>query len=365
MDQFFKGYPKRRKQDDFRLSLLMILMVGIFTLFACDIFPKSWEMSTNHPFKWEYSEWSLRWLQEHFDLRSEESRLDLPEKYKLVRRYILENRQNEAGTVFSFKKALHQLNFRQIESSKIKGKGCNVTAKRDDQWIWVDLLYSNPIIGTIVLVIDDFGYRMDETTEKFLNIQTPMTYAVIPGNEFTKEVAGKLAAKGKEIIVHMPMEPYSATTDDEKHVLKTDDAHGNWRKLLKSAWSEVPGAIGMNNHQGSKATENPELMRVVMDFVKSKNAFFVDSRTSSKTLGEKIAKKQGVPTVAKTLFLDDPEDEISIREKFEKLAEMAKHKDFILAIGHEKPVTLSILKEEIPKLQAQGFVFVPVSEVVK
>jgi len=112
MARFFSGFPQRRKQDDFRLSLIMILMVGIFSLLACDVFTKSWEMSINYPFKWEYSELSFDWLQDYFDLRSEESRLELPEKYKLARRYILENRQNEVGIIFSFEKTLYQLNFR-------------------------------------------------------------------------------------------------------------------------------------------------------------------------------------------------------------------------------------------------------------
>ena len=219
--------------------------------------------------------------------------------------------------------------------------------------------------GVIVLVIDDFGYRNDNISDGFLNLKIPITCAIIPGHTASKKFAEKAVSYGKEVIIHMPMESENYSPGEDEYKLLTSMTSELLENKLIQAFESLPEAIGMNNHQGSKATSDSKTMTVLASVLKSRGKYFIDSRTSSLTIGEKTMTSFGVPTARRNIFLDNNNDLDMIEEQINKLANSAKKNGVAVGLGHARKNTLSVLEKVVPRLLDKGFVFQFASQVVK
>ena len=219
-------------------------------------------------------------------------------------------------------------------------------------------------VGTIVLVIDDFGYRNDQVSDGFLDLGIPITCAIIPGHSQSRKFAQKAKAAGQEVIIHMPMESTVRESGEEDYKIRTGMTSEEIEWRMGEVLKEMPEAVGMNNHQGSKATTNGKVMSVVGSVLKQKGKYFIDSRTSSATVGEKIMRSLGVPTMRRHVFLDNDSDKKKIEVQLKKLVKIARKQGIALGIGHARPNTLDILKKEIPGLLVEGFQFKFASQIV-
>ena len=239
--------------------------------------------------------------------------------------------------------------------SEIKNQERTETVKDIDQ----------DTLGVIVLVIDDFGYRNDNISDGFLNLSIPITCAIIPGHTASKKFAEKAVSYGKEVIIHMPMESENYSPGEDEYKLLTSMTSELLENKLIQAFESLPEAIGMNNHQGSKATSDSKTMTVLASVLKDRGKYFIDSRTSSLTIGEKTMISFGVPTARRNIFLDNNNDLDKIEEQMNKLANSAKKNGFAVGLGHARKNTLAVIEKVVPDLLDRGFVFQFASKVVK
>ena len=221
-----------------------------------------------------------------------------------------------------------------------------------------------PLRGIIGLIIDDFGYRNDDVSKGFLDIPAKLTFAVIPGHEHSQSFSKNAVSAGYEVIVHMPMENIGKTFGEEEFVLMNYFQDNELVRRVKEALGHIPEANGLNNHQGSRATETPRLMRLLAGVLKDENKFFIDSRTTTNTLAEETMRQFDVPTNRRNIFLDNELDEEKIYVQLIQLTDVAERKGIAIGIGHVKPQTLAVLKKHIPELQQKGFKFEFVSKLV-
>ena len=169
------------------------------------------------------------------------------------------------------------------------------------------------IIGSIAIVIDDFGYRNDLISDGFLEIDASLTYAIIPGHNYSTSFGEKAVKAGYQVIVHMPMENTGKTYGEEKFVLMTDMDSETIKRRINNAFSQIPTAIGMNNHQGSKASADQHVISNIAKVIKDKDLFFLDSRTTVETIIVTTMELFGVPTARRNIFLDNEDDESKIK----------------------------------------------------
>jgi len=227
-----------------------------------------------------------------------------------------------------------------------------------------DVTAQVPMRGVIGLIIDDFGYRNDHVSNGFLNLSGKLTYAIIPGHEYSQLFSKKAYDAGYEIIVHMPMENIGKTYGEEEYVLMSYFQDDEIKDRINSAFDQLPESIGLNNHQGSRGTADSRVMTLLAGVIKEKKKFFIDSRTTSNSLAETTMRKYNVATNKRDIFLDNELDEEKINTQLLKLAELSEEKGIAIGIGHVKPQTLSVLEREIPVLQKKGFRFEFVSRLV-
>ena len=223
--------------------------------------------------------------------------------------------------------------------------------------------------GELAILIDDFGY-CGEGTAEMLELPIPFTAAVMPFSSCTEEDAEAVRKAGKEIFIHMGMESLTGKKEwvGEKGIFRSM-TNEEIRERVEEAFAILPDAKGMNNHMGSAIMEDERSLSVVMDVLKEKNLLFVDSVTTSKSLGREIAGEKGVSFLARDVFLDSTDDVEVVKKNLRQAAEVALEKGYALAIGHVGPeggmVTVQAIKELIPELEQAGITFVKVSDLVK
>ncbi len=220
------------------------------------------------------------------------------------------------------------------------------------------------IAGYAAIIIDDFGYAYTNTVKGFIFFPYPISLSIIPGLNATDKIKKQAELAQKEYLIHMPMEPLNETINDHGYTILTDQTPGIVRLRIRSACSQLVNAVGMNNHQGSKATADSHVMKLVLEELKSHGKFFVDSRTNSQSVALLVARELDLPAAENDLFLDVEDDKDYVLSQMEKLADIAVSRGKAIAIGHAKPNTLKALKIAIPRLESRGIRFVPISTLI-
>jgi len=216
--------------------------------------------------------------------------------------------------------------------------------------------------GHVALVIDDLGERPEDLAP-LEDLGVPVTYAVLPYEKHTQEVVAELRKRGAEMLLHLPMQPRNGE-DPGPGALRVEMDAGELRAATEAAISAVPGAVGVNNHMGSRLSEDEAAMVPVLQVLAEHGLFFLDSRTSASSIGYRTARSLGLPAAERHVFLDrDPSPE-AIRVQFRRLLELSRSRGAAVAIGHPLPDTLKVLGEEVPKAKEEGFEFVPVSDLL-
>ncbi|MFQ5601860.1 MAG: divergent polysaccharide deacetylase family protein [bacterium] len=219
--------------------------------------------------------------------------------------------------------------------------------------------------GKIAIVIDDFGYSFNKTVKEFINLEPKVTLSILPGLSYSRKIAESAFGNHREVMLHLPMEPQANKVKFDEYILLTSMNDTEVRSRVRKAIAAIPHAVGMNNHMGSLATVDEKVVAALMDEVKKTELFFLDSRTNSKTRAFNQAQKMKIPCNINDTFLDNIDEEPYIRQQLYSLAEIATKNGQAIGIGHPRPLTLKVLKQELAVLKKKGYKFVTVSKTVK
>jgi polysaccharide deacetylase 2 family uncharacterized protein YibQ len=194
----------------------------------------------------------------------------------------------------------------------------------------------------LAIIIDDCG-QWPVTEHGFVALPFPVTLSVLPHVRFGSEIARDASAAGKGVILHLPMQTISGEYPGPGTITTTmPDAE--IRNEVSSDLAELPQARGVNNHEGSLATQDPRVMGDVMDVLAHDGRFFIDSRTSSASVGESVARGRGVPTAGRDVFLDNVDSEPAIAAQMRQAIAEARATGSAIAIGHPRPATLAVVR---------------------
>jgi len=222
----------------------------------------------------------------------------------------------------------------------------------------------------IAIVIDDWGYNLNNL-EALFQIKKPITVAVLPNLRYSKYIASEAKKEGHEVILHLPLESKS-NKNPESGTVRCNMTEAEVTARLQKAFKSVPMASGVNNHQGSKATENTRVMKTVLSYIKKRKLFFLDSVTTGRSICAQACKDAGVRYAERDVFLDLPQRKTKgknlenyIRGQLYKLVEEAMAKGYAIGIGHDRSTTLRIVRETMPELEKRGIKIVRVSELAR
>lgn len=216
----------------------------------------------------------------------------------------------------------------------------------------------------VAIVIDDLGN--DRAALEHIRLWPfPVSGAVLPALAGSQDAARGLAQSGKDVLLHLPMEPKgSPAVKPGPGVVLVSQSDAEIATTVESDLASVPGAVGVNNHMGSLATADPRVMRAVARVLSSRNLFFLDSRTTDATVAIDAARDARVRTASRKVFLDDVQREDAIEASLAGLVEKARAEGSAIGIGHPYPSTLAVLDRELPRLASRGVRLVRVRDLV-
>jgi polysaccharide deacetylase 2 family uncharacterized protein YibQ len=216
----------------------------------------------------------------------------------------------------------------------------------------------------IAIIIDDLGYHL-AAGNRTIALPGPVACAILPGTPRADVLAKSAHERGKEVLVHLPMEAVAHKGPFEPGAIRLDMSREAFSATFNDAMESVPYAVGVNSHRGSLLTRHPGHMQWLMeDILANESLFFVDSYTTHESVALKVATENRVPALKRDVFLDsDPAPE-AVAKEFERLKALARERGLAVAIGHPYPVTLDFLEREIPRLVEEGIELVPIRELI-
>ena len=220
--------------------------------------------------------------------------------------------------------------------------------------------------GQVALIMDDMGNSL-ETLQELIALGRPVTVSVLPYGPQAAESARIAHENGLEVLLHLPLESlnnHDIMANTEGMIL-AGMTEPDIVRSVETSYARVPFAIGTNNHMGSRFTAERDLMRALLKPIKEKGLFFVDSRTTSKTVALDEARRMGIRAVERDVFLDADEDRGRIRGRLIELFQKARKKGRAVGICHPFPETLAVLKSTFFLLDSYNLEAVPVSRLAR
>ena len=214
------------------------------------------------------------------------------------------------------------------------------------------------------IIIDDVGNNL-EYGEDVINLPATLTIAILPKTTYARRLARLAAAQNKEVMLHLPMQ----SVEHHEHSPGTLDLHmtrNEFRNQLRLNLNSVPYVRGVNNHMGSLLTRHPGHMAWLMDELSQMGGlYFIDSKTTSKSIADKIAVENNVPVLSRDFFLDPDHNTDTLRQQFDLFIQKVNRRGYALAIAHPYPATIKFLKAHLNELSEHGIRLIPVSELVR
>lgn len=217
---------------------------------------------------------------------------------------------------------------------------------------------SNPQVS---IIIDDLGYR-NELDRRALALKGDVTFSILPHAPNGVRAAQFAQETRREVLLHLPMEAINGKALGPGGITGTMNRE-RIDFIVQESLDSVPYVVGVNNHMGSRLTQNPTIMGWLMDILVEHKLFFIDSKTSAHSVATDVAAHFGLRYAERSVFLDNDKDKLKIAQQFSQLVNIALRDGKAIGIGHPFPETISVLKKLIPTLEHQGIDLVRVSKL--
>ncbi len=235
----------------------------------------------------------------------------------------------------------------------------------DAAWLRNSIAFSVPRGHPVIaIVLDDVGVNRAHA-EAAINLPAEITLSFMTYADGVAGMAARAHARGHELMVHVPMEPLGGKNDPGPNALMVDLSDAEILRRLRWGLDRFGGYVGINNHMGSRFTQDDRGMRLVMEELQRRHLLFLDSRTIANSVGERIAEQIGVAHVTRDVFLDDDMSGAAVVKQLEIAERVARETGQVIAIGHPHPATIAAIKAWLPRAKAQGFIIAPLSVVAK
>ena len=226
-----------------------------------------------------------------------------------------------------------------------------------------DALKEKGALPKVAIIIDDVGYDR-RIARTLASIDGNLTFAILPGAPYGKEIAAELHEKGSHIMLHLPMEPEEyPEVNPGTHAILADMSPNRLLGQLKTNLDAVPYIEGVNNHMGSRITTMSDKMNQIFTILKKRDLFFIDSITSDHSSCESSARLLNLKFAKRDVFLDNIQRQDYIAGQLEELVKKAEARGRAIGIGHPYDATVETLVKRIYWLKKR-VQLVPASSLV-
>lgn len=233
---------------------------------------------------------------------------------------------------------------------------------------WLALIQPPPCAAEparLALIIDDMG-NARQAGERAAHLPGMLTCSILPHTAHASRLAAECRKAGKDVFVHLPMQPEAATEDPGPGALLLGQSRDELRRRVRAGLDSVGGAAGVNNHMGSLLTRHIGYMAWLMAELSERGGLvFLDSATTTHSVALRVARAYGVPAVRRDVFLDDDPSPEAVHSRWEALIDIAERRGAAVGIGHPQGSTMALLESEMSRLETRGIILVSVAALVR
>jgi len=259
------------------------------------------------------------------------------------------------------------------ESSSGNNQYLEIYDEKNNLTYSINLYYRNYNISStdktlLAIIIDDFGYYSGDLLDDFCNLDSNITFSILPGLSHSTEVMFNAEASGHETMIHMPMEPFSYPKNNPgSDAIYVHMSENEIQKKMDFYFNQLPLCAGTNNHMGSLVTADKDVMKIVLTEIKKHGLYFVDSRTSQSSIAYTLAHEMMIPSLESNLFLDTPNlSDDTLKRKIDQLKSMQKTRNKIVVISHcSTRDQFEYLVRFLSEIKDLDFELVPVSRLLE
>ncbi|MGH9328783.1 MAG: divergent polysaccharide deacetylase family protein [Terriglobia bacterium] len=281
---------------------------------------------------------------------------------------ILASPQAYGPVLHAIEREAHQEHLFARVAEKLSPGGFNasqITLAAGDEPLCRLQLHEVRWITRVAIIVDDLGQNPGPV-RALLQTHEALTFSVMPRLPYSRQTAEAAHRAGVEVMLHLPMQPLEISRPDiSPHEIQEGMNGREVSCTIESDLASVPWAAGVNNHMGSRATEDSKLMAEVMMTLGQRHLYFVDSRTTPNSVAFRVARRLNIPAFYRSVFLDDVHTIPYTLGQLRKLCHIAEQQGAALAIGHPYRTTLAALREFLPSLEHENIELVPVSRLLR
>jgi len=215
----------------------------------------------------------------------------------------------------------------------------------------------------IAIIIDDMGLSM-KAASRLAQIDRDLSFSVLPHTERSEDIASYLHSRGYDVLVHIPMEGAAGKNPGRGAIMSDMDEY-KMLSILENDLNSIPYAVGASNHMGSRITQDRDKMTVIINELKRRGLFYIDSMTAPNSVCTDVARDAGEPFARRDVFLDNELNALYITGQLDRLKKVAIKNGYAIGICHPHEETIAVLEKEIPRLRSQGIELEPISKFVK
>ena len=203
----------------------------------------------------------------------------------------------------------------------------------------------------LAIVLDDIGNSQHDL--QALQLPPAITFAILPYTPYAKEIAKLALQQERELLLHVPMQAKSKNDKLGKGALLLEMREHEFKAQLQRSLNYLPDATGINNHMGSTLTEHAKQMQWTMNVLDKQGLYFLDSRTTAKTIAESTANILGIPALRRHVFLDNIKTHEAMNKQLQQAIKLGNQKVSVVIIAHPYPETISFLNKISNQKHAQ------------
>ncbi len=214
----------------------------------------------------------------------------------------------------------------------------------------------------LAVILDDVADLA--SARRALALEAPVTIAVLPYAEAAPQISSLVTEAGRELFVHLPMEPVGLDDPGPYALTKALDRQALSARLA-FAFARAPGAAGFNNHMGSRMTADRAAMDAVFAALAPERSglIFVDSLTHPRSQAAAAAEGAGLSALKRDVFLDHDRDPAAIAARIDEALALARARGAAVAIAHPRAQTFAALEGLAARAEAAGVEIVPVARL--
>ncbi len=229
--------------------------------------------------------------------------------------------------------------------------------------VHADAVEAAPSNPKLALIVDDFGFSRQMACQ-FLELQIPITFSILPRLPCSLSIAQTIHAQGHELMLHQPMEPIRTHIDPGPGAVFIGDSDIQITSTIGDNINSLPHISGINNHMGSRFTQDSYKMSKALGIVRQKGLYFVDSLTTRHSKAFDTAQHLQIATRKRDLFIDAAAHTETIFKQLVRLKRRATLFGTAIGIGHPYPETLTALQRFVQGNYQQGVAMVYASDLM-